>query len=78
VLGSTSGATDITVGEAGNETVAVLRNPRALMSGLGGGSTVNFYGGVVVRQDSDIVAIARQVTKAMGQQAALKGLRSQG
>jgi hypothetical protein len=76
VLGSTSGATDITVGEAGNETVAVLRNPRALMSGLGGGSTVNFYGGVVVRQDSDITAIARQVTKVMGRDAALKGFRS--
>ena len=78
VLGSTSGATSMIVGEAGTETVAVLRNPRAMMAGMGGGSTVNFYGGVVVRQDSDIVAIARQVTKAMGRDAALKGLRSAG
>jgi hypothetical protein len=29
-LGTVSGATDMTVGEAGRETVAILRNPRAL------------------------------------------------
>ena len=38
-IGNISGATDMTVGEAGTETVAVLRNPRAGKGSFGMGRT---------------------------------------
>ena len=41
-LGTVSGETQMTMGEAGNETVAILRNPRAgHAAGAGGALTVN-------------------------------------
>jgi len=67
----------MTVGENDrNETVAVLRNPHtaAMLGGGGGDTTVNF-GDVYVRNDSDIDAIARAVTKVIGREGALKGMR---
>ena len=68
----------MTVGEAGTETVAVIRNPHTIMGGLGGGSSsiVNFNGDITVRSEADINEIARKVTAAQGRTAALKGLRS--
>ena len=80
-LFNTQGTTDLgtygMAGEAGSETVAILRNPRPfLLGGGGGGNTVNFYGDITVRTEADIDQIARKVTKSMGNTAALKGLRS--
>jgi hypothetical protein len=69
------------VGEAGTETVAVLRNPRAMMlgSGDGGGDNiVNFNGDIHVRSDADITAIAREVSRVQGREASLRGLRATG
>ena len=74
---STSGRTDITVGEAGNETVAVVRNPRSVsptsMSG-GGGVTININN-PVVREDGDINKITQSVIRALNTRTALLGLR---
>jgi hypothetical protein len=66
------------MGEAGSETYAILRNPRAFTGSLGGGVTIGsiFSGPVTVRSDADIDEIARKVTRVMGRDAALKGLRS--
>ena len=79
-----SSPNSVTFGEAGTETVAVLRSPRtvsgaALMgsgSGGGGDSTVNFWGDITVRTQADIEEIARKVTAAQGRTASLKGLRT--
>lgn len=79
-LFSTSRPTDITVGEAGSETVAVLRNPRQLMGDLGGG------GGTIiidvhdnqVRSDEDLERLARKIEAMMGRKASLVGLRPGG
>ena len=65
-------------GEAGRETVAILRNPKPFMlstGGGGGGGSVNFYGDINVRSEADIEAIARRVTQAQGRRASLSGLR---
>ena len=78
-LFSTSGQTNLTVGEAGTETVAVLRNPRAFFGEMGGGGTsVTFNGDIYVRSETDIDAIVRKVEKAMGRKASQIGLRSVG
>lgn len=66
-------------GEAGTETVAILRNVRPYNPSAGGGTMiVNFNGGIVVRQDSDIDEIARKVERVMGRKASQIGLRSVG
>ena len=74
---STTGRTDITVGEAGNETVAVVRNPRSIsptsMNG-GGGVTININN-PVVREDGDINKITQSVIRALNTRTALLGLR---
>ena len=76
-LGNVSGASSMTVGEAGTETVAVLRNPRSAGSGGFGGSPVYFdFSGTSVRSDSDIEMIYRKVMIAMGRDASLRGLRT--
>jgi len=68
--------TDITVGEAGTETVAVLRNPRNVTpNGAAGGPapivlTVNFNN-AKVRNDEDLRTIAREVERIMGQRVSL-------
>jgi hypothetical protein len=72
-LFNTSGEQSITVGEAGRETVAVLRNPRQMSWGGGsgmGGVTININN-PTVRNDSDIEAIARAVEETLRQRAAL-------
>lgn len=77
-LGTVNGPTNMVMGEAGSETVAILRNPRNVMGGTSGGgdSIVNFYGDITVRTEADIEEIARKVTAAQGRRAALAGLRS--
>ena len=76
VLGATTGATNLTVGEAGRETVAILRNPRT--STLGGGGigpmnlTVNING-ASVRNDQDISEMARQVAAEVERTLSRKG-----
>jgi hypothetical protein len=78
-FGNVSGATHMIVGEAGTETVAVLRNPRiASVGGGGGGVQINFNGDFHVRSDADIDTLVTKVVSAMGRQAALKGLRATG
>lgn len=77
VVGNTSGATNMTVGEAGTETVAVLRNPRNVMGGSmggGGGVTVNIIN-PSVRNDGDLYAMKKMILDVLNQKAALQGLR---
>lgn len=74
LLFNTSGTTNLTVGEAGTETVAVLRNPRQmLMGGMGGGAgaVIININNPVVRDNSDIEKIARAVEETLRQRALL-------
>ena len=61
------------VGEAGTETVAVLRNPRAASMGDAGGG-----GDIVINLTAtlDGAVVYRDVVRRMGKDAALRGLRS--
>ena len=84
-FGSVSMPTTMTVGEAGTETVAVLRNPRMAMlgggfGGGGGGNTVTVnLNGTVVRDERDIHELARcvaqEVERILGRKGQLLGLR---
>jgi hypothetical protein len=73
-LGTTSGP--MLVGEAGAETVAILRNPRsASLTSMGGSSgpvTINING-PVVRNDQDISSLARQVAIEVERSLSRKG-----
>jgi hypothetical protein len=83
-LGSASRPTDVTFGEAGTETVAILRNPRAgTLAATGGGGTsgsvtVNING-PVVRNEQDIAELARcvaaEVEKSLARKGQMFGLR---
>lgn len=78
VLGTVSSETHMTVGEAGKETVAVLRNPRAmLMRGMGGGGYVFNLGGITINgsvdSDQRVRQIADAVERRLHQRAALVG-----
>jgi hypothetical protein len=81
IVGMTAGATQMIVGEAGAEHVAVLRNPRAVSMADGGGTgggnyTVVFqFNNPQVRSDSDIQSLTDAAMKAFDQKAALLGLR---
>jgi hypothetical protein len=73
-LFNTSGAHRMIVGEAGTETVAVLRNPREMMMNLGGGGAQAIqiiFNNPVVRDNSDIEKIARAVEETLRQRAML-------
>ena len=83
---ATGGGAMFTVGEAGPETVAILRNPRThMIQGEGGGGgggapvTVNING-PVVREDKDIAELARcvaeEVERTLSRKGQLLGLRS--
>lgn len=85
-LGTVSGATRMTVGEAGPETIAILRNPRSMTmtppTGGGGGLNVtvmvtgnNISGS---EQDTEVFAsmIARKVEETMNRRSSLQGLRT--
>jgi hypothetical protein len=80
---TTRGKTEMTVGEAGDEHVVVLRNPRRGSVGdLGGGGgggvsaplTVNFNGPVNVRDEMDLDAITARVERALDRRTAMMGL----
>ena len=84
-LFDTMGSYDMTVGEAGTETVAVLRNPRQVMGGPpmggggGGGTTVNItITGNNISNDMDLEEITRRLTSAiedkLGRKANLLGV----
>lgn len=73
-LFNTSGEYHMTVGEAGTETVAVLRNPRQMTFNSGStGVTININN-PVVRDETDIQAIARAVEDVLNQRTVLLGL----
>lgn len=74
-LGNVSGATSMTVGEAGMETVAILRNPRKMNMGGGGGSIQININNPVVRDEADVNALARAVEQVLNRRSALMGLR---
>jgi hypothetical protein len=86
-LGAFARGATFTVGEAGPETVAILRNPRTHTlvngGGDGGGSagpvTINING-PVVRNDQDISRLARavadEVERSLSRKGQLLGLRS--
>lgn len=87
--GMVSGATRITVGEAGPETVAIIRNPRSWTpaapssggwSGGGGNITVmvtgNQIGGSEQDQERFAAIIARKVEEIQSRRGSLLGLRS--
>jgi hypothetical protein len=77
----TSGLTKLTIGEAGGEAVAILRNPRpmtsAVPSGFGGAqfNMTIYVTGNTISEDIDLHTIARavgeEVERRMGQKAAL-------
>jgi hypothetical protein len=78
--GSVSGATQFTVGEAGPETVAIIRNPRNLTmqpdEGSGGGGVVihvDIHDNMLAGTDIDTFAatIARKVEEKLGQRAGM-------
>lgn len=81
ILGVTTGATGMIVGEAGPETVAVLRNPR-IGSVAGGSSPTSIQiniNGPVVRSETDITSLARavavEVERSLSRKGQMLGLR---
>lgn len=87
-FGNVAGATQMIVGEAGPETIAILRNPRthSMPSGGGGGGGVNVQititGNTIGGSEQDTEAfaamIARKVEETMSRRSALTGLRGPG
>jgi hypothetical protein len=78
-LGSVKTATPMTVGEAGSETVAILRNPREMLatpSSGGGSMNVSININANVQSSGDIDELVHKVEIALNRQAALLGLRS--
>lgn len=90
ILFDTSGSTDMTVGEAGRETVAVLRNPRRMSlggpagmaaPGGGGGNIINVsITGNNISSEMDLETITRKVSNAvedaLGRKANLLGVNA--
>jgi hypothetical protein len=64
----------MTVGEAGTETVAVLRNPRSVSSGGFGGGGGDIVINLTATLDGSV--IYRDTIRRMGRDAAMRGLRS--
>jgi hypothetical protein len=86
-LGTISGATEMVVGEAGPETVAILRNPRTVPgmgtdgSMSGGGVNISIVvTGNSVRSDQDLdmlsATVARKVEEVLARRSSLLGLRN--
>jgi hypothetical protein len=83
-LGTFATPTTMTFGEAGSETIAVLRGPRVKMierfgGGGGGGGTTNIQINInhpTVRNEGDIEAIANAVERSLSRKGQLLGLRS--
>lgn len=75
-LFNTSGMTGITVGEAGRETVAILRNPReGSFGGFGGGGSIsiniNLNGNVSMRNEADIAILAQKIEERLSNRLAM-------
>lgn len=65
------------VGEAGSETLLVLSHPRAAGGGGGGGGNVYVtFGDVTIRTEADFQRLYQMVVRALGRDAATKGLRA--
>ena len=82
LLFDTNGPTNLIVGEAGTETVAVLRNPRKMSmppgggAGGGGGTVLNVvFNNPIVRNENDLNSIIRKVEEALNRRIQLQGLR---
>lgn len=73
---NTRGAANITVGESGSETVAVLRNPRPFAGSLGGGGGTTVVIDLRGANVSDDIAM-RKLTASV-QQAVERGLAKKG
>jgi hypothetical protein len=74
-----TGPTNLLVGEAGDETVAILRNPRQMQAALGGGLSITLsFGDVHMSDERDMDMFVEKVINRMGREAALRGLRSPG
>lgn len=88
IVGDTLGPTNITVGEAGTETVAVLRNPRTISANALAGVSPSAGGGVTVivdvhgnninegSMDELVAKISRAVESSINRKTSLLGLRS--
>jgi hypothetical protein len=89
VVGTAKGRTQMTVGEAGDEEVAILRNPRSLMmpggGGGGGGGTpmifnINIAGGGGELEQKKLDAWARQIAmmveQSLNRKTSMLGLRN--
>jgi hypothetical protein len=84
-LGTVKGATHMVVGEAGPETVAVIRNPREMLMGSGGGGsgtgslTINFNGPITVGSKDDLDALTtlltNKVVEKMSRTSSMLGFR---
>jgi len=78
-LGTYSSPTSMLVGEAGTETVAILRNPRtasATPMGGGGGMTVVInVSGNSIRDDRDIDLLTDRIERKLNMKASLLGFR---
>ena len=72
-LFNTMGPTDLTVGEANGETVAVLRNPRSMSPGGFGGGGGDIVINLTATLDGQV--IYKDVVRRQGRDAALRGLR---
>jgi hypothetical protein len=74
-LFNTTGVTGpMVIGEAGRETVAILRNPReGSFGGFGGGITVNINlnGAVNMRSDTDIAILAQKIEERLSYRLAM-------
>lgn len=82
IVGHTTGTTDVTIGEAGTEAVAIVRNPRKLTGSFGGGGAtttiqINLSGNTF-SNDSQYKKLIRDVQdaveKGMGRRASQLGL----
>jgi hypothetical protein len=79
-MGTVGTPTQMTVGEAGNETVAILRNPRTMTigqsaSGESSGPIQIIFNNPVVRSDMDLEMIIRKVEASLMKKTAMFGLR---
>ena len=78
-LGVVTSPTSMLMGDAGDETVAILRNPRQVPTeGFGGGGGQNVIiniTGNTVRNDQDLENLAYLIERKLNQKAALLGYR---
>jgi hypothetical protein len=82
-LGTVATPTTMTVGEAGTETIAVLRNPRTMTVGAGGGGgggggapiSFTFINNAPVRNDGDLYELKKTILNVLSEKFAMQGMR---